>query len=161
MDLLERIKTSGHHKQRIKWPGSEEDIDMRLCAEEDYLRASIATDKTFSDTRISLLDKDAYNSELETQLLFRILENPETGKQLFNRITDFRMVLVPEIKDKLVEEMNKLHEEYSPNPVEMSDEEFDKLVVNIKKNVEQTIGNVSSLSTLRRLTIYMASQLWK
>lgn len=161
MDLLERIKSSGSHKQRIKWPGSDEDVDMRLCTEEDYLKASIATDKTFFDTKISLLDKNAYNSELETQLLFRIIENPETGHQLFRRITDFRMVLVPEIKDKLVEEMNKLHEQYSPNPELISTEEFDKLIVNLKKNVETTIGNVTSLSMLRKLTIYLASQLWK
>ena len=67
-------------------------------------------------------------------------------------------MLTPEIKNKLAEDLDSFHEECSPSPYKCTDEEWDKLVADVKKNAEQTVGNVSSIDTLRRLTIYLAKR---
>ena len=157
-DLLEKIKAGTQNKKEITWPGIDQKIYIRILNENDHLQSSLATDKIFVGNVLSTMNVDQYSSELETQLLFRAIEDPETGKQLFTNITEFRDMLSPEIKNKLAEELDAFHEECSPNPYKLSDEEFDKLIFEVKKNAETTVGNVISIDTLRKLIIYLAKQ---
>ena len=157
-DLLDKIKAGSLHKKEVTWPGTEQKVHLRVLNENDHLQASLAADKIFDGTTIAIQNLNQYNAELETQYLFRAIENPETGKRLFSNITEFRDIITPEVKNKLAEELDSFHEDCSPDPYKMSDEDFDKLVADVKKNVEETVGNVSSISTLRRLIIYLAKK---
>ncbi len=156
--LLEKLKASGYHKKETKWPGTDNIIHLRILNENDYLQASLSTDKLFSGTPIAVQNIDKYNAELETQYLFRSLEDPETGKQLFSNITDFRDLLTPEIKEILADELDSLHEEFSPDPLRMDQEAFDKLLNDVKKNAKETVGTVSNIFIARKLIIYLAKQ---
>lgn len=156
--LLERIKASSYNKKETVWPGTTEKIHLRVLNENDHLQSSLAADKIFKDTPIGVQNMDQYNAELETQYLFRAIEDPENGKQLFSNITDFRDQLSPEIKTQLAEELDAFHDEVSPNPYKISEEKFDKLVEDVKKNAEKTVGNVTSIDTLKRLSIYLAGR---
>lgn len=160
-DLIDKIKASSFHKKEIKWPGTDQTIHLRILNENDHLQATLATDKLFSGTPIAVQNIDKYNAELETQLLFRAIQSPETGKQLFSDITNFRDIISPEVKNFLAEELDALHEEFSPDPYKMSEEQFDKLINDIKKNAKATVGIVSNIYTLRKLIIYLAGQLEK
>jgi len=153
--LLEKIKASGKKKKETNWPGTNNRINLRILTDGDYLASTMATDALFKGTPVVLQNIDRYNSELETQYLFRAIEDPETDKQLFTNITDFRDSLIPEVKEVLSTELDALHEEYSPNPITMSDEAFDKLVDDIKKNAEETVGSVSNIFIARKLIIYL------
>lgn len=157
--LLEKIKASSYHKEETKWPGTDNMMHLRILNEEDHLQATISADKLFGETKFSVQNIDQYNAELETQLLFRAIENPETGKQLFSNITDFRSLLTPEVKDVLADELDALHEEYSPDPFKMDEEKFDKLLFDLKKNAKKTAGNVSNIHIARKLIIYLVNQL--
>jgi hypothetical protein len=159
--LLEKLKASGYHKKETKWPGTDNIIHLRVLNENDYLQASLSTDKLFSDTQIAIQNIDKYNAELETQYLFRAIEDPETCKQLFSNITDFRGLLTPEVKEILADELDSLHEEFSPDPMKMDQEEFDKLLNDVKKNAKETVGNVSNIFIARKLIIYLAKPLEK
>lgn len=158
MDLIDKIKAGSQATKDINWPGSENMIRIRLCNESDFLLASQQTDKIFEGTRIAAENVDQYSAEKETQLLFRAILDPTTDKQLFTNITEFRSVLTPEIKNILGEALDALHEEYSPDPETISEEDFDKLVQDVKKNAE-AIENVSNIFTLRKLVRYLTSQL--
>jgi len=160
-ELLDKIKAGSLHKKDIKWPGTDQTVHLRVLNENDHLQSSLAAEAIFKGTPIALQNMDQYNAELETQYLYRAIENPETGEKLFSNITEFRDVLSPEIKNILAEQLDAMHEEFSPDPYKMSDEDFDKLLADIKKNAKETAGTVSNINTARRLIIYLAKQLEK
>lgn len=157
MDLLEKLKSSSYHKKEVLWPGTEHKVHIKVLNENDHLQSALAVDKLFKDVAIAIQNIDQYNNELEIQYLFRAIEDPETGKKLFSNITDFRDMLTPEIKNQLSEQLDSFHEEVSPDPFKMSPEEFDKLIKDVKKNAEQTVGAVSNIYTLRKLAVYLAT----
>lgn len=158
MDLIDKIKAGSNAKKEIKWPGSDSlMVSLRVANEQDFLIASQETDKLFEGNKIAAENVDAYSAEKETQILFRVIEDPTTGKKLFNNITEFRSLLTPEIKNMLGEELDALHEEYSPNPDTITDEQFDKLVQDVKKNGE-AIEIYSNIYTLKKLVKYLVSQ---
>jgi len=157
-NLLERIKNSGKQRREIEWPGTDHRIHLRVLNENDEIQSTLAVDKIFKDSPLALQNIDKYNSEIETHYLFRTIEDPETGKQLFNDIIDFRESLTPEIKGVLAEELDALHEEFSPQPYKMSSADFKKLVSDIKKNAKGTVGSVTNIFTLRRLIISLVDQ---
>ena len=125
---------------------------LRVANDNDYLQATIAADQLFPN--VTIANSYKYNGEVEAQLLYRCvtdLENKPIGT-----ITNFRDLLTPEIKSSLIDELDAFHEECSPIMDKMSNEEFDKLLDSIKKNV-QDIGNISSIHTLRRLIVSLVS----
>jgi len=157
-NLLEKIKSSGKQRKEVKWPGTDNVIHLRVLNENDHLQSTLAADKLFKETTIALQNIDQYNSELETQYLFRSIEDPESGKQLFPNITSFRDELTPEIKEILATNLDTLHDEYSPDPYKMDDDAFDKIIKDVKKNAKATVGSVSNIHVARRLIIYLAKQ---
>jgi hypothetical protein len=159
MSLLDRIKAGTAVRGDAEWPGIEDgSVKMRLCTENDNLQATIATDKIFSDIKIGIENVDSYNAERETQLLCKSIEDPETKKQLYKNITDFRSVLTVDAKNYFADKLDELHEKYSPSPSTISDEEFDKLVLDVKKNTDEAISELSDINTLKRLALFLAKK---
>ncbi|HUU89240.1 MAG TPA: hypothetical protein VMX17_16010 [Candidatus Glassbacteria bacterium] len=152
--LFEKLKLGSKNTKTICWPGNEEHVQMRVANENDYLQASIETDKLFPN--ITLGNGSRYEAEKQTQILFRCVTN--TDSQPIGTITKFRELLTPEVKSALIDELDILHEECSPIIDTMDDREFDKLYNDIKKNVAE-IGNVSNIHTLRRLVKFLISRL--
>jgi len=162
MNLIDKIKAGSQAKKTIDWPGIEgAKVDIRVCSESDHLQSSMATDELFKDVKVALENVDTYNAEKETQLLFRAIQDPETGKQLYKNITEFRSILTPEVKDALADQLFALHEEFSPDLTTISNEDFDKLVADVKKNTAEAIQTQSNIYTLRKLVLFLASQLSK
>lgn len=160
MSLIDKIKTGSDASKTVDWPGIEDaKIKLRVCTEHDNLQASLATDMIFKGHLIGAENIDAYNSERSTQLLFRAICDPENGNQLYAKITEFRLVLSPEVKESLDEALDELHQEYNPDPSSLSEEAFDALVEDVKKNPEAALTNVFDTHTLKRLSIFLASQL--
>jgi predicted transcriptional regulator len=159
MGLLEKLKAGSENYKETVWPGTDYIILLRVLSAHDQNNVTFETEKLFTNNKVSVGvgTIDDYNAERETRMLFYSITDPETRTQSFKNITEFRKVLTPEIKEILAEELNELHEECSPSPYEIDQAEFDKLVVNIKKNVEETVGSVSNIHTLRKLVIYLAS----
>lgn len=156
--LIDRIKAGSEHSETIDWPGTDDcKVAIRLCSENDNLQATLATDVIFKGYPIGAENATAYDAERETQLLFRAVLDPETNKSLFLKMLDFRQILTPEIKDSLAESLDELHQRYSPDPSTLTDEEFDALVQNVKKNGEAALANVYGMHTLKRLSIFLAS----
>jgi hypothetical protein len=157
MDLLQKLKAGTANRKQIKWPDTDDMIEIRVASEQDHLDAVIAADNIFRDHKIGFENVQAYQAEIETQLLYRcILEN---GERLFKNITEFRSILTPEVKNLLAETLNNLHEDCSPSPFKMSDAEFDKFYDSVKKKPEETLGKVSSTLMLRRLILFIIKQL--
>ena len=155
--LIEKIKAGADHVGTIQWPGTDEPVGLRLLTEFDYSEAGIAADRHFKDIAIGAQNVNNYNAEIETQWLFRAVVNPDTKERLFNNIVQFKKMLTPEIKDILAEKLSEMQEKYNPNPDNMTEDEFDKFLDNVKKNPRETVGNIQSISLARRVIISLAS----
>jgi hypothetical protein len=157
MGLLENIIAGSKHTIDTVWPGTNETIKLRVLNAQDYHEITLACSVIYHDIKIGVQNVDEYAAEKATQMLWRAIIDPETGKQLFSKITDFRKAITIEQRGILVEELLAFHDDISPDPETISDTEFDKLLKDIKKNAEMTIGDVSSIHTLRKLIIYLVS----
>ena len=71
---------------------------------------------------------------------------------------NFEQMSKEELKDLLLKASDSY---YNKSESIMSDEDFDKLLADIKKNAKETAGTVSNINTARRLIIYLAKQLEK
>jgi hypothetical protein len=157
--LFEKLKAGTRNEKEITWPGTEQKILVRVLSNQDTLEASIAADRVFkdSDTAVAFQNIGVYETERDTQELFRTCLDPETKQPVAQTVTDFRKLLTSGVRKALCDEYNKLDEECNPRPEEMSGEEFDALLENLKKNPESVLGKVSSFATLKRLCLSLAS----
>lgn len=160
-NILEKLKAGVRNTKIVKWPGTDIDVQMRIPNENDHHQASLTADRTYksADIKVGVENIDNYEAEKTNQTLYRILSLPETNEPLAPTITEFRQLLTKDIRDILVEELNAFEQECSPNPNTMSDEEFDALYLNIKKNAPQTISNVTNIFCARKLITTLAAEL--
>lgn len=160
MSLLQKLKAGTNNRKTIKWPGTEEDIIVRVLSEAERQSASFETERLFKQQgiEISMSTVDVYEVEKTTQLLFRALSDTE-NKPVADSINEFRDNITVTEKDILVDAYNELEAECSPDPGKMSDEAFNSLIEDLKKNPAQTISSVSSMRTAIRLITYLANLL--
>ena len=157
MGLLDKIKAGTNHYRETVWPGSDETVLLRVLNMEDYTTVFQETDKLFKGISIGIANADDFNSEKENFMVYYSLTDPVSKKRLFKDITEFRKSVTPEIREILAEELDALHTEVSPDPYHVSNEEFDKLLFDLKKNSVKTVGSVSNIFTLRKLVVYLAA----
>lgn len=159
--IIEKLKAGASQIQKTTWPGTDVTVGLRPLTEQDYLDASLATDRLYkkADIAVGMHNISDYNAEKDTHRLWRALVDPDTGERLTSSLEDFRRLLTSGVRGILIEKLNALDEEVNPNPYEMTDEEFDELYFSLKKNCEKIIGNVSNTSTLRRLVRSLVADL--
>ena len=159
--LLQKLKLGTANVKIICWPGSEQKIALKILSQQDHQEAAFACDRHFTQQKIaiSMVTADEYDVEKSMQVLYRALRNPESlDEPIATTMTEFRAAITREEKNKLIEEYLAFETDVSPQGDRMSGDEFDALVASLKKNPQQSVGSISSLSTLRRLCAFMASQ---
>ncbi len=157
---LERLKGSGGARRRVLWPGSDVEVDLRLPTEQDQIDASLAADRLYRDAKLDIGMHNIRDREAEqtTQLLWSCILDPATGKQLCSSVTDFRRLLVGDVRKALVEALSAFQQECSPCIDAMAAQEFDALILAVKKTPETALSNVTNISLLRRLVLSLAAQ---
>lgn len=157
--LLEKLKAGIQNAKRLKWPGTDVDIDIRVLSEHDHHEASMAADRIYkvADINVGVENVDNYEAERTVQLLWRAVRNPETGGHVAKNITEFRTLLTRDARNILVDELNAFERECSPSPENLTDEQFDELFARVKKNAAETITSVSSISLAKRLIVCLAA----
>ncbi|HEX2958024.1 MAG TPA: hypothetical protein VHO70_14415 [Chitinispirillaceae bacterium] len=160
-DILSRIKAGLKNHKILLYPGTDVQVRMNLLSEADTLDAIAAADQMFKAKKLEVTfhTVNAFENEKAVQMLYRALRDADNVEPLVSSIADFRKLLTSEYRTALIEEYNSLSEECSPSPVTLSADEFDRLIETVKKNPRETIGNTSSLSTLRKLTLSLAEEL--
>lgn len=159
--LIEKLKLGTDNTKLIKWPGSDTQVALRIISEQARMEASFATERLFKSEKIenNLMTADQYDTEKVIQILFRALRCPDDlDKPVFPSITEFRKALTREDMRLLIAEYTGFENECSPSPENLSDEDFDKIFREVKKNAATTTSNIGSMSTLRRLIITLVDQ---
>lgn len=160
-DLLSRLKAGIGNVKSITWPGTETTIAMRVLSQQEHQDAAFATEQLFKGAKIdiSMVTADEYESEKVTQLLYRALHDPEKLEEpICKTVGEFRKLLTGSEKKLLAEQYMSWEQECSPSPDNMSDHEFDQLLLSVKKNPGGTIGSITNLSTLRKLLSSLVDQ---
>ena len=160
-DLLSRIKAGLKNHKITSFPGTDVQVRINLLSESDILDAVAAADQMFKAKTlvVAFHTVNAFENEKAVQMLYRALRDADNVEPLATTITEFRKLLTSEYRAALIEEYNGLSEECSPSPLTLPADEFDRLVESVKKNASETIGSVSSLLTLKRLTLCLAEEL--
>lgn len=160
--LLDRLRLGTSNIKLVKWPGSDVQVTIRILSQQDIQEAHFATERLFKVGKIetNLMTADEYENEKSTQILFRSLRNPENLEEpICKTIEEFRRSITREEKKQLIEEYLGFESECSPSPDNLSDDEFDKVLSDLKKKPAETLGNITSMSMLKKLLLTMASPL--
>lgn len=158
MDILDKLKSSGHALRRVYL--GEAEIGLRILTEQDYLDAAIATQAVFKarDVDLDVGTADAYEAEKVSQLLLRIMVDPDQGRPIFKGIDALRGTLTRAEKAHLLQEYLDHEREFSPSERNMDEAAFAALLEEVKKSPETTGKDLSS-STLKRLVVTLVGQL--
>ena len=157
--LLDKLKGGKRHIRVIKFPGTDQDVALRVLNNSETQEALFATERHFRDKEIevTLTTAEAFEDENTTQILFRALRNAEDPSEPLAASPDeLRRALTREEKDHLVELYLEFEKEISPSAANMSEEEMEALFEDLKKTPE--LGNNLSSGTLKRLIGYLASR---
>jgi hypothetical protein len=165
MGLIEKLKAGKRNIKIMPFPGTDENIGLCVLTEAETQEALFATEKYFkqNDVEVSAMLVTSYNSEANTQTLFRAIVDPArqdtngSYERYFKNIDEFRKLIGREAKDILIEEYNAFEEECSPSPLNLTEEELEKIIAEVKKS--PTSGNDLSFRTLKKLTMYLVDRL--
>ena len=160
-DLFSKLIAGTKARKSIPWPGTDVEVEIRVANDQDRFEAGIATDKLFSELGIRIGSENVYSYEAEkaTQLLWRVVMKPGTDSRVTENITEFRALLRDGVREKLAEAHTSFQQECSPDPYEMTDQEFDVLYARVKKNAPAILSKESSIFTLRKLAHTLVEEL--
>jgi hypothetical protein len=161
-DILQKLKAGTDNIKIIKWPGTSTDVALRILSQRDQQDALFATERLFKSEKIDvhMVTAEEYENEKTTQILFRALRDPQKiDDSIVANVTEFKTLLSREEKRVLIEEYLLFESECSPSPENLSADEFDKIFTALKKNAPETIGSITSSSTLKRLITTLVKQL--
>ncbi len=163
MNLLEVLKAGKKNIKTLNFPGTDQQIGLTVLTDGEVQEAVFSAERHFKDKDIEITATTlgTYNSEVNAQMLFRAIVDPEKRKTdgtyelAFKRIEDLRLASSAQ-KAELIEAYNDFEAQCSPSVAKMSDEDFDKLFEDIKKN--PLTGNSLNSSTAKRLIVFLASR---
>lgn len=158
--LLEMLKAGQGNRKRVPWPGSDgAEVELRPLTDQDQLDASLAADRMYRDAKIDIgmANIQDYEAEKTTQLLWRAVCDPQTGGRVCKDIAEFRALMTRGVRAALVLQLEEFTQECSPSLDTMEQEQYDALLMRVKKTPEAA-SSVSSICTLRRLCRSLAGQ---
>lgn len=159
MSLLEKLKAGKRNIKIVKFPRTDQNVAIQVLSNQEIQDSIFAAENIFKvkEQTVSSSTFDAYEDERTTQILFRALRDPEDAKIPFAATVDELRKNLDVEKDSLIADYNALKQECSPQLDSMTDDDFEKLWEDIKKNPEIQLSFLNS-GLQRRLLQYLASR---
>lgn len=158
--LLQKLKAgTGNHKI-VKFPGTEENIRVRLLSSAETQTANIECEQWLKKEGLEVTPSTIHYMEQERNIrqLFRSLRTEDGESGLASSLEEFRSLMTLTDLEFFAGVYNELEKSTFVSPYEMSEKEFNDLVEEVKKNPVKTIGSISDLSTLKRLCLILANR---
>ena len=161
LSLLSRIKLGAANTKLVKWPGTDELVTLRVLSIQERQEAAFATERHFktSGIDVSLATAGDYDEEKSVQLLYRALKAPKDNVPVAKTIGEFRAALSREEKGALIDEYLTFERDCAPSPDNLTEDEFDKLLTEVKKNAQEMLSASYSTGMLKRLCTSLVNQL--
>lgn len=151
---IEALRAGINCRIEVTFPGTAEQCFLHLLSDKEEQQAEFAAEQVFSGTSVALHNLDSYNAEKAVQKLFLALRDAD-GKRLFASADELKSVTTRDQQLVLLEAWSEHVDNNNPSPQKMTDAEFSALVDRVKKKPRETIGAISSTSTLRELVTYL------
>jgi hypothetical protein len=165
-DLLSRIKAGSDNVKLINWPGHSPDkaskVLLKILSQDEHQSAAFSTERHFKSEKIeiSMVTAEEYESEKATQILFRALRDPEkTSEPISPTISDFRRLLTKNEKEVLADEYLTFEKDCSPSGENLSSDELDSVIAELKKKPEAVWSTNLSTAMLKSCICSMAKDL--
>lgn len=161
-NLLDRIKAGARNTRTIKFPGTDQDVVIRVLSKAQIQEARFAADETFSKRGVEpgLMTADEYEEERTNQMLYLALRDPaDPAAPIASSAAAFKALVTLDEMDALAAAYRAFEHECSPDPEQLTAAELEALIEDLKKTPEQTAGSVSSITIARQLLASLASRL--
>ena len=157
--MIEKLKLGTANVKLIKWPGNDVTVAMHILSQSEIQESVFAAERLFKGSKIEMNfgTADEYESEIANQKLYRALRDPAEDKPVADNIVEFKKSLTSGERKMLMEEYIAFEQECSPSPDNLSNDEFDKVLSDLKKKPLETIGTITSLAVAKKLLLTMAS----
>lgn len=162
---IDTLKAGKHAVKVIDWPGTNKKIGITVLTDQEFSDAHFAVEQVFKKNGVefSAATVDLYTSEQNTQILARALVHPENRHKngdpvrFFSSADELRELLAhQDVKAELNQEYKQWQNDCSPMLSEMTEEEFDRLFNDTKKN--SAVLSDLSTNNLKGLIIYLADR---
>jgi len=143
----------------LPFPGLEAKVGMVVLSLNESQAAVIAADLYLAGEGLKFTEftSEVYADEVNTQLLFRLLREPDNQDKPFAAtVEEVRTSITRAEKNALITEYNEFERDCSPKLADLSDQQLDELVDEVKKNPE-TLSYLDT-STLKRLITFLADR---
>jgi hypothetical protein len=159
MDLLQKLKSGTENHVIVKWPGTDDDVKIRVATEREYSNASLETDRTFKGRPIGIENAQAYSNSLASRILHTVISDPEKSTPI-GTFKEFEGLLTTDAKACLDTIQEDLQETYSPDPVKLTPEELKTKIEDIKKKHGIALQDIGSMYIGWQLITSLANLLW-
>jgi hypothetical protein len=159
MSLIDKLKAGKNNIKQTVWPGTTEPVGIVVLTDAESQEAQFATELLFKQRGLdfNVATADTYQAEQNTQVLARAIFDLETKKPLFKNADELRgLITHPDVKAALITEYLDWQRDCSPAMETMTEEQYDALFAEVKKN--PSILTSSNSRTLRGLIIYLAER---
>lgn len=159
---LQALKNGVDNRKEVTIPGTKKTVYLHILSCSQEQNAEIGAERLFIDAGIpiSAHNIDSFEQEKTIRKLFIAIRD-ERGVQFGESVEEFKLSFTRFEVDALVEEYNAFVCEVNPSLSNMTDEKFEALLSEVKKNPEKSIRNISNTETLKRLITSLAYQLQK
>lgn len=144
----------------INWPGTEEQVDMRILSAAEVQQAKASTDKYCLKLygEYGYANADAWEDERAYQTLYRALRQPGTKEPLTDSIKEFRDQVFDGVRDCLLDEYTAMVSDIDPAALDIDDTQLNEVLDELIKK-PATLANFSSSILLKKLLHTSAARL--
>jgi hypothetical protein len=160
-DLLQKLKLGKDSVKLVNFPGTTQKVALQILSQHELQLATFNTDRLFQTEKITvnMVNADDWDQEKATQILFLALRDPADMEQpIAKNITEFRKALTKDEKEVLIDEYLTFEKDVSPRSETLSDDEFDRVVSDVKKNADSIYSSNFSTNMLKKLVHTLANQ---
>ena len=157
--MFDALSVSELPIKEFPFPGTGAPVSMKVLTCERLELAKFETERYFEQEKIPYgpATAESYVFEKTLRLLFYALRTAQ-GHPLAETLKVFKQNMTHELVETLIEIYQEHERAVSPNPDHMSEEDFEGLVDEVKKNPEEVLSLFSSSIILKRLIIILVNQ---
>lgn len=158
MGILQKLRAGKNNRRAVRVPETDEFVDLCVLSDAEEQEAEFAAESLYTAAGITIAFHNITEFQLEvtTQKLYRALRVIGTDTPIEPDIVTFKKNLTRGQRDFFIDELNAHIEQCNPAMCNMPIAEFDALLEQLKKKPQETILSVLSISTLRKLALYLA-----
>jgi hypothetical protein len=152
---LPDILAGTENRKKTVFPFTKKELYIRVLSEWDLQEASRMTDAEYKGREVGFQNLHERNSYKTMYELYLSLVDAD-GNQAFLSFKEFSKMCTPESALRLVEEQNDFQKDVCPPLDDISKDQIEKILFDLKKNCEK-LADITDSRLLKKLLRYLVS----